>query len=411
MISFFKELFDKKQHVFCYGAGLYGKITGMWLNENQFSFAGYITTKVQENSILNKPVYSIDHLPYSSDTCFFLVTVSDKWQAEIVKELEYRNITGYYIVSEQLLNYFKKNIQYTIDYPRNGCTNVLLYHRVNRLSRDIWNISVSPEHFEQQMDFLRNTYEIIKIEESCSGMKTNAISITFDDGYADFYENAFPVLEKYKIPATIFISTEHIDRDDEFWWDALEGLVFLCSKPWIVWDNEIFPIDDYEEKKNFCYYLHSRWMKMEPFQIRLLLEKLSKTLAVPIPKRPKNKSMSSAQLRVLNRSPYITIGGHTHTHAALPYLKDEIQHSEISLSVKFLKNIAHELTAVFSYPFGHYDEKNIALLRQYGYRKSATTYPGLCNALTDSMQIPRNTVLDCDIDEFSRFIRKAWSRF
>ncbi len=410
MIPFFKELFEKKQHVFCYGAGLYGKITGLWLNENQFSFDGYVMTQVREcRFILNKPVYSIDNLPYASDVCFFLVTVSNKWKEDIVKELERRKIDEYYIISEELLNYLEKNIQYTIEYPRGSCTNVLLYHRVNTLEQDIWNISVSPEHFEQQMDFLRDAYEIVKFEDACLSTNTNAVSITFDDGYADFYENAFPVLEKYKIPATIFITTENIDTDEEFWWDALEGMVFSCSKPWIIWEHEIFPIENVQEKKQFCYCIHSRWIKKDSYKIRSLLDEFSKELAVPIPKRPQNRSMSSDQIRILDRSTYITIGGHTHTHAALPYIEDKMKHAELSLSTELLKGISHDASKIFSYPFGHYDEEVITFLRQYGYVKSATTFPGLSNALTDPMQIPRNTVLDFDLGEFSRFMYKSWS--
>ena len=52
-----------------------------------------------------------------------------------------------------------------------------------------------------------------------------SIVITFDDGYADNLYNAKPLLERYKIPATVFVTSGHIYAQEEFWWDELDRVL------------------------------------------------------------------------------------------------------------------------------------------------------------------------------------------
>ena len=92
---------------------------------------------------------------------------------------------------------------------------ILIYHRV-RFEDDFRSVHViSPDLFTQQIEFLCRNYEIISLEKLARSIQEKknlprkAVAITLDDGYADNYYNAFPVLAKNHVPAAIFLTTGH----------------------------------------------------------------------------------------------------------------------------------------------------------------------------------------------------------
>ena len=56
------------------------------------------------------------------------------------------------------------------------------------------------------------------------------MAITFDDGYANNLYQAKPLLEKYQIPATVFVATDYLEKPREFWWDELERIILQTAK-------------------------------------------------------------------------------------------------------------------------------------------------------------------------------------
>ncbi len=94
---------------------------------------------------------------------------------------------------------------------------ILMYHYVRDVNKSKdpvgYNLSVSPTDFELQMRaFVRTGYNFITPRDFLEGKANNrSLMLTFDDGYADFYENAFPVLKRYRIKATVFVVSDFID--------------------------------------------------------------------------------------------------------------------------------------------------------------------------------------------------------
>ncbi len=96
---------------------------------------------------------------------------------------------------------------------------VLLYHRVSDEFRD--GVTVGVEQFEQQMAHVRRKHLVVGIEDLLSGAFDRhsgrpIVAVTFDDGYLDNYERAFPILERHRIPTTFFVSTGKISSDVGF---------------------------------------------------------------------------------------------------------------------------------------------------------------------------------------------------
>lgn len=109
---------------------------------------------------------------------------------------------------------------------------VLMYHRVDHLSEKeersplLRDLTVSPADFEQQVRFLvDNGYSVLlasEVEKAVMEgreLPEKAVSITLDDGYKDNFEQAFPILAKYRVPATVFLVTNNFGRPDRLSWD------------------------------------------------------------------------------------------------------------------------------------------------------------------------------------------------
>lgn len=112
-------------------------------------------------------------------------------------------------------------------YPR-YTVPMLMYHYIDP---EIWSLSVTPENFERQMKFLsEKKYRVISLDAFVEQTKAgkpfahNTVVITFDDGRSDNYKNAYPVLKKYNMPATIFLITQWMDRDPQLTWDQVREM-------------------------------------------------------------------------------------------------------------------------------------------------------------------------------------------
>jgi len=95
---------------------------------------------------------------------------------------------------------------------------ILMYHLVDQSFAET-KLSVSPSSFARQMEFLnKHKYNVVSIEELIGLLKQNksiqpkTVAITFDDGYENNYTSAFPLLKKYKLPATIFMVIDNIGK-------------------------------------------------------------------------------------------------------------------------------------------------------------------------------------------------------
>lgn len=112
---------------------------------------------------------------------------------------------------------------------------ILTYHYIGNnpnpqdLARD--NLSVSPDKFEAQMEYLSEEgFYTLTLDEMYQALKTGStlppksVILTFDDGYIDFYLNAYPVLVKYQLKATVFIPTGLMDQGYYLTWTQIREM-------------------------------------------------------------------------------------------------------------------------------------------------------------------------------------------
>ena len=116
-----------------------------------------------------------------------------------------------------------------------GGAVILLYHRVYDADFDPWLLSVSPKNFDDQMAHLRRHYALLSLPElrqtlAAGRVPRAAVAVTFDDGYGDNLRNAKPILERHRVPATVFVTSGYVGAQREFWWDELERVVLHAPR-------------------------------------------------------------------------------------------------------------------------------------------------------------------------------------
>ena len=264
---------------------------------------------------------------------------------------------------------------------------ILLYHRVTRLANDRWSIAVTPAHFTEQMELLRQRARVLPLSAlDATPARPNARSatvvVTFDDGYADNLYEAVPVLQRFDIPATVFVATDAVDHAREFWWDDLERLVAPTEYD-AVW---------------------ARLRDIGAQEREALLDALRDAAQVNSTPRRDYRPLRPDELVSLSRDTGIEIGAHTASHARLGALTAAAQRAEIEASKVALESIIGRPVESFAYPFGRagdYTAETVQLVREAGFARACVNQAGVMDRSTDRFALPRLYVRDWNGDEFA----------
>lgn len=145
---------------------------------------------------------------------------------------------------------------------------ILMYHSIDEYE-DITKLSLCPEGFSRQMDFLyRHRYNVISLEDMVNLIKTKrkmpprTVTITFDDGYKNNFECAYPILKKYNFPATVFVITNLIGK---------EGYLSLDDMKDMQENNITF--GSHTKSHLWLPHLSSKELKEEIFESKDILER------------------------------------------------------------------------------------------------------------------------------------------
>jgi len=220
---------------------------------------------------------------------------------------------------------------------------VLIYHRVADDPVDRNLLTVSPDNFAEHLKILQNEFRPVPLrqflDEAEKGkLIPGTVSLTFDDGYLDNLLNALPLLEKYRVPATVFVVSGMIGSQREFWWDAMER-VFLADPQRQLPERIVFMGSDGEEKgwrtvskaerlrahDEICTMLRGNSVA----EINEFVEKIFLWAGERRPPRKSHLVLSELELRELSESPMIEIGAHTVNHSRLTALPISEQKIEI----------------------------------------------------------------------------------
>lgn len=299
----------------------------------------------------------------------------------------------------------------------NNYINVLLYHRVSNLNFDPWKLAIAPEEFDNHMRYIRDNYNIMRFEDDWSNINEKTIIVTFDDGYADNFYNAIPILKKYDIPATFFISTNNIGTNLEFWWDELATMFYYINKHKIKFDyrGKAYNLEKIDGVRKACMEVRNILMNMNSEKRREELNMLHDRMSIPIQGNDMNRTMNQWEIQQLTKFNNISIGAHTKSHTKLSQLSVDSQKEEINESKEILEKISGQKIEIFSYPFGEdedYTEQTVEILKTCGIKKAAVVKQGLYSKEYGEYRIPRNTVNGgTTVRQLKKIIEKSWFEY
>jgi peptidoglycan/xylan/chitin deacetylase (PgdA/CDA1 family) len=320
---------------------------------------------------------------------------------------------------------------------------ILMYHRIAEPDLDPWGLSVSPEHFSEQLEVINKYFYPLSMQELLRHLQRGnvpnwSIMVTFDDGYVDNLHNAKPLLEQYDVPATIFLVTEALVEGRNFWWDELEWALLQpgtlpdwlelkingSNYEWELGSARWYSIPDRQDdwqrrpwdanpgtRLAFFYLIWQRLLELSRPERLEAMDAIRVWAGTNRPSRHRDRALSKDEVNTLGEGNLIELGAHTVTHASLRLLSNSQQMDEISGSKTQLENIISRPVTSFSYPHGEYSLETRGLVRRAGFHGASTTNFQCVLPGTDPFQLPRFQVDDWSGEEFLRRLAKWYALF
>jgi peptidoglycan/xylan/chitin deacetylase (PgdA/CDA1 family) len=255
----------------------------------------------------------------------------------------------------------------------------IYYHGV--VQKD--SLSLTPRHlhikqFEKQLIYFKNNFDVFTLDQAFdekSGLiKTSrsGITISFDDGYLNNLTNALPLLEKYEIPATFFVSgicTE--DNNYKLLWADIVTFALHLSKNKGLRINNLNFVDGFCESinKSIFDYIKSQPCEERNEILELLVNDYKITNFIDSIDPEIWKLMNSSDIKSSNNSPFIQIESHGYNHYNLGNIDLALAVEDMSKSKKSLEKVINNRISTICFPDGSYNMEVVNAAKNLGYSK------------------------------------------
>lgn len=264
------------------------------------------------------------------------------------------------------------------------------------------DITIPRALFEAQMRFLRRAYTPVPLTTIAEAVghgqapPAGTVAITLDDGYADNYHQAFPVLRALGLPATVYVVTETLDGGPSLWMAELRAAVMASHASALrveIGGGYEFALDGEDERQRSIKELTNVLVPVDAALRRRILVTIRHELAVNGSADLSHSMLSCEQIREMHGAG-ITIGAHTQTHSNMTIVSAEQARSEIGGSRDRLETLLGVAVQDFAYPntggrYPHCNESVAAIIRQLGFRSAVTSRPGVVEATSNPFLLPR----------------------
>ena len=257
---------------------------------------------------------------------------------------------------------------------------ILYYHRV--IEDNIFDLDMGPNihlcvkksEFEKQMSYIAKNYNLISLEDLYKNnfkCKQFSVAVTFDDGYKDNIEVAYPILKKNNIQATIYLVSRNIIAKPWAWWIELWNFIKKNKK--IINGDKTINIKKSYDKRKYFFDLKEKIKKLNyDDQINFFNTLTSNKVR----ENHENLYLNIDDLKKIEKEKLITLGCHTHDHLCFSYFDKEIIEKQISrckeiMEEKLKINVEH-----FAYPYGSKKDINFFehnILEKLKFKTAVTT--------------------------------------
>ena len=273
---------------------------------------------------------------------------------------------------------------------RDNPLTALTYHSLGADDEDFdaW-IVVRQGDFLRQVDLLRRRYDLLSLDEAVKAHTESRPSdrpravITFDDGHESLHRYLLPIVERERIPVTVYVATGHIQTGRSYWFDRVMNAL-QTSQP-VALDLREDGLGEWtvgstrgERNWNVISGVLQALKKQTPERRELLCERIVEKMAMaPRPRFTPLSPMSPSQLQELAASRWVTLGAHTHCHNLLDQLTLKQARDSIAQSRDLLRQWTGRPIDHFAYPNGNHNEDLVREVESLGFLSAFTADKGL----------------------------------
>jgi peptidoglycan/xylan/chitin deacetylase (PgdA/CDA1 family) len=250
-------------------------------------------------------------------------------------------------------------------------------------------LEITPRFLARVVELLAGLrVDVVSLDEMYRRMterdfRRRFVCLTFDDGYRDTLEHAYPILKKAGMPFAVYVPTSFPDRLGELWWLALEAVVAKNNRIGLVIDgqNRTFDCASVTDKRVLFDELYW-WLRSRPTEaeLRNIVRDLAACYHVDIAAFCKDLCMDWREIAALATDPLVTIGAHTINHSMLAKLPAQNVRSEMDLSRSVIEAALGARPEHLSYPFGDPTSagtREFEIAAELGFKTAVTTQPGV----------------------------------
>jgi peptidoglycan/xylan/chitin deacetylase (PgdA/CDA1 family) len=304
---------------------------------------------------------------------------------------------------------------------------ILAYHSVveePQLTDYILGSSRARAHFERHIETLARKFSPVTIDDVAefarSGRKlpSRSVAVTFDDGFADNYEVALPILTRYGVPATFYIMVDAVENGTLPWYCRIRFAFNTTKKPsWTYAETgRTYPLSSQTERQAAMPVAWDRGAALSGAEQRVFVEGIERALEIePAHAQEKHGLMMDwEQVRALKKAGH-TIGAHTLSHPNVAQVSPDAARAEIAGSKRRLEERLGVPVEHFSYPHPalnpHWSPQTLGITRDAGFKSAVLTTYGSVRSGDGPLAMKR-MYTPADLDQFTlnlqtTFLRKS----
>lgn len=249
-------------------------------------------------------------------------------------------------------------------------------------------LKVTPQFVESVIyHVVEAGFEVLTLDEVPQRMARGSSGrpfacFTFDDGYRDNFEHAYPIFKRLGVPFSVYVPTDYADGKGDLWWLMLERIIASTTRlsVEIGGQRETFACRSVAEKDAAFDDLYWRLRRMREVDARAVVANLAAAYGFSSEALCRELMMGWDEIRALSADPLVTIGAHTCRHLALGKLGAQEARREMVDSIARIETELGRPCRHFSYPYGcetSAGPREFALARELGITTAVTTRKGL----------------------------------
>lgn len=289
---------------------------------------------------------------------------------------------------------------------------ILAYHKItnkneNHTTSCVPGLSVDAGTFEKHIVYLKKHLKIVSLERLLCSLEdnedvSNHCVLTFDDGWVDNYENAYPVMKKHDVTGTIFLVTNFVGSKSHPWFEQVARILCDSRLPTLFEPGDFSKYPNlhnihffdvfsnrYASRNHKINRVLQKMKELSPLGISRVLSEMSRYLNIAVHSQSSHPVFLSWDQIVTMERNGISFGSHTASHMILTTANESVVKEELMCSKKDIEARLGKQITTFCYPNGNFSVKVRDAVMRAGYRGATIFDKGFVSAENDPFLLPR----------------------